>query len=179
MFETNGARWMSAALVALTLSMQSTYAEDVGKSAFTMTAISNVAMGEKVVAGEYDAVIARLASPAGRSVEAYSRYTNLCVAYTKSGELDAAEESCEKAVTIAGRRHSLIPTYSFRSGRRDKAVALSNRGVLRAVKGNVLGAERDFHEATNLTAALEAPRVNLDHLRNGVAQTARLSNAEK
>ena len=122
---------------------------------YTMTVIVDAAHGSKVAAGEYERAIEKIT--AGRSSrDAYSKQTNLCVAYTKTGALEKATAACEAALAIVldGGRHD----------RMYLALALSNLGVLHAAKGRTDIARRTFREAVELETRLAAPKINLARL---------------
>jgi tetratricopeptide (TPR) repeat protein len=135
---------------------------------YTMTVIVDAAHGGKVAAGKYDRAIEKItARKSGRN--AYSRQTNLCVAYTKTGALEKATEACEEALAIvldgADTRGVLAgTTQSAKVGRRYLALALSNLGVLHAAKGSTDMARKNFREALALDSGLSAPKVNLARL---------------
>ena len=56
-----------------------------------MTIIKNVSYSQKVARGDYDEAIEKLTARKYRGRETYASKTNLCVAYTKSGDLDNAQ----------------------------------------------------------------------------------------
>jgi len=126
---------------------------DTDKAKYTMAVMSETAYGARIMAGNYAQAIEKINQKAGR-YDAFSKGTNLCVAYTKSGELDLAEAACEAAVIAAGSQD------------RNLAIALSNRGVLHAVKGQSEQAREDFDAALALDTSLSAPKVNLARLGN-------------
>jgi tetratricopeptide (TPR) repeat protein len=136
--------------------------------AYTMTVIVDAAHGSKVAAGKYERAIEKITSSKSTRDE-YSRQTNLCVAYTKTGELDKATSACEAALAIAlgGRKTGsgyLGSAQSQRIDRMYRALALSNLGVLHAAKGSPDFARRSFREALQLETSLSAPRINLARL---------------
>ena len=122
---------------------------------YTMTVIVDAAHGSKVAAGKYERAIKKITATKS-SRDAYSKHTNLCVAYTKTGALDEAISACEAALT------------ALRDGRKQdrvyRALALSNLGVLHAAKGDTDIARRTFREAVELETGLTAPKINLARL---------------
>lgn len=123
---------------------------------YTMTVIVDAAHGGKVAAGQYERAIDRITA-GKRSRDAYSRQTNLCVAYTKTGALDKATEACEEALAI-------VRDGAAKSAKGDRvylALALSNLGVLHAAKGSTDIARRNFRDALALDSGLSAPKINL------------------
>lgn len=136
--------------------------------AYTMTVIVDAAHGSKVAAGKYERAIEKII--AGKSSRnAYSKQTNLCVAYTKTGALEKATAACEAALAIMldgakPRSNVLTATPSEKHDRVYLALALSNLGVLHAAKGNTDIARSTFREAVELDTGLSAPRINLARL---------------
>ena len=150
-----------ATLLAALLAAAPLAAEETD-SAYTMTVIIDAAHGSKVAAGKYARAIEKItARKSGR--DPYSRQTNLCVAYTKTGELDKATTACEAALAI---------TRDGKIGRTYRAVALSNLGVLHAAKGSRDIARRTFREALDLDSGLSAPKTNLARLARGKTPSA-------
>ncbi len=139
--------------------------------AYTMTVIIDAAHGSKVAAGKYERAIEKIT--ASKSVrDPYSQQTNLCVAYTKTGELDKATEACEAALAITLDEKRLRssfsgPALSDRVERVYRALALSNLGVLHAAKGSPDIARKSFREALELSSSLSAPKINLARLARG------------
>ena len=127
--------------------------------AYTMTVIVDAAHGSKVAAGKYERAIEKIT--AGKSSRnAYSKQTNLCVAYTKTGALEKATAACEAALAIMldgakPRSNVLTATPSEKHDRVYLALALSNLGVLHAAKGNTDIARSTFREAVDLAVDAE------------------------
>lgn len=141
------------------------------ESAFEMTVIRDAAYGGRVVAGQFDEAISRINAARVRPSQKFFAETNLCVAYTKSGDLESAHEACDEALALAFPRGEVLPESRARIARRYEALALSNRGVLRAVSGDSDRARQDFRDALDLEAGLSAPGRNLAHLDAGTAGT--------
>jgi tetratricopeptide (TPR) repeat protein len=153
-----------AALLALGAPLAAHETEPV----YTMTVIVDAAHGGKVAAGKYERAI-KMITARTSARNAYSKQTNLCVAYTKTGALEKATEACEEALAIvldgADTRDALASTTpSAKVDRRYLALALSNLGVLHAAKGSTDVARRNFREALALDSGLSAPEINLARL---------------
>lgn len=132
---------------------------------YTMTVIVDTAHGGKIVAGKYQQAIERITSRK-RGADAYAEQTNLCVAYTKTGELDKAKTACEAALATVLDNRSPRRSYpgSARGDGVDSyylALALSNLGVLHAAEGSPDIARKTFQEALDLDTGLSAAKVNL------------------
>jgi Flp pilus assembly protein TadD len=150
------------------------YAAEAG--AYEMVAYLDGPGSEALFDGRYaDAVeTARAARP--KTSEAGLRAsTNLCVAFTLSGDLRAADEMCSRALRLA-RRVDASSGDGIRRGE-ESGKARSNLGVLKALRGDKEGAAEDFRRsalisrwdgATRNLAELEASDVTLPR----VARTA-------
>lgn len=126
---------------------------------YEMAAIEDSAHGQQVISGNYHAAIAELDGARPKSNRHFAASTNLCVAYTITKQFDQAASACEAA--IAAREHVKYPARWFntevtRTKARDKAIALLNRGVLKAVTGDTEGARQDFENANRLKTMVDA-----------------------
>lgn len=150
-----------SALVALALShsafaatAQATDADADGKP-FAMTLHADRAYGHSILKGKLDHAIKRLsANPKTSAIP--ENATNLCVAYTKARELDKAIAACDVAVAKLTSKKNAIDKRPYRyeqlrvSVHTDLSIALSNRGVLFAVKGEHEKARENFLTALQL-----------------------------
>ena len=145
---------------------------------FTMTLFSDHAQGLSILDGDYKQAIKKINAKMSDR-DRFQVETNLCVAYTKSGELEAAEEACEAALAAAesqkvSRHISAFGSTRYVARKQSIAIALSNRGVLKAVKGDFDSARQDFDAAIDLRAQLSAPKTNLERLEIAVASANRV-----
>lgn len=133
--------------------------------AFHMMAIEDSAYGQLVTKGRYEEAIERIESRSIRS-EAFAAQNNLCVAYAKTMALYKAVVACEAALEVREVRKPATQFHSpaARQRLRDRAIALSNRGVLRFVIGDPEGAREDFEASIALDSGLDEPNENLLHL---------------
>ena len=67
---------------------------------YTMTTIVDSAHGAEIAAGKYEQAIEKIAA-IDDDVDTFFNNTNLCVAYTKTGNLDDALLACDAAVEQA------------------------------------------------------------------------------
>jgi len=133
---------------------------------YTMTVIVDAAHGSKVAAGRYERAIEMITAKK-RASDSYSEQTNLCVAYTKTGDLNKATHACESAVELMrddGSQHDARTGVRARMQRVYLALALSNLGVLQVARGTPDIARENFREALALEAGLSAPKINLERL---------------
>lgn len=170
----------AAAFTTILLLCSSTLLQaEEDKLFYTLTAIEDVSFGEQVLSGNYDAAINGILSSDKRQRNGFEAQTNLCVAYIRSGDFDNARDSCDAALVALGKEQlsaaapGLAPFQSRRIKQRYLALALSNRGVLRAITGKPDLARKDFADAANLRyGGVDAVEVNLAKLGEGDAPSA-------
>lgn len=137
---------------------------------YTMTVFSKQSHSGKVLKGEYESAINQITAGRVSKRKPLASLTNLCVAYTKVGELELAEDACNAAVALAEKRREKrsravqSPTDIEAADRTDLAVALSNRGVFHAARGETELAQADFEASLELGVGLSAPEINLARL---------------
>ena len=150
-------------IAAACMSTTSTAATD---SHYTMAAISDAAHGRKVLSGDYEGAIDKIRMSDSSSVRNFYSANNLCVAYVQLRDTANASKACDTAVSgiqtmLAKKREN---SYSYAVYERFLAIALSNRGVLRAISGDEELAYEDFSDALRLKASISAPETNLARL---------------
>lgn len=138
---------------------------------YTMTAIIDSSFGQAVTSGRYQQAIEKITAQRAGTRETFESQNNLCVAYTKVGDFDNASLACNLAVEKMRKRTERKRTtrrgqYAefSRADRVYLAVALTNRGVLHAVNGDLDDAQRDFTEASEIKVDVWQPQVNLSRL---------------
>lgn len=72
----------------------------------------------------------------------FEKLSGLCLAYVKQYDYPAAEKSCDRALAVAKKP-------ALRGSREVLAYAYNNRGVVRALAHNDIGAMDDFQSAVN------------------------------
>lgn len=122
-------------------------------SGYQMAAVIDRARGGVVLAGDYGKAIEELGAKRPKKFEAS---TNLCVAYTMTGDLDRADAECAEALAQSEKTDV----------RRDIALAWSNLGVVKAVSGDLKGARRSFRRALEISADLRQASDNLRLLQS-------------
>jgi len=155
---------LSACLIAgnifsVSVQAKDTAAQNSSKSRYKMAAVIDRARGNTVLAGDYERAIEALS---GKSVRRFASSTNLCVAYTMTGELQKADIECGAALTLS----------QGNAAERDIAIAFSNLGVLKAVSGDLSGAQDDFNRALELNRKIRQASDNLQILRDAHASGA-------
>jgi hypothetical protein len=150
-----------------------------GKSSLELGYYSDWPAGKELAAHDYSAAVAvALAVGAGPdSTTALVGATNLCVAYTMTKAFHEAVESCDAAVALA--RQVDGPASRALSPPAATARALSNRGVLRALSGDVAGAAKDLQSAARSDGSAKAPQRNLEYLASSPEYRERMTLAER
>ena len=142
-----------------------------------MGSYSNAPGGKEIEAGDYDAAIASASGSFWKNndEDALIAATNLCVAYTVKRDLEGAYAACGEALTLARRADNA--TAARFSGGAATARALTNRGVLRAIAGDTLGAAADFRAAERSSGDWAAPSRNLAYLESSPAHRLAMARA--
>ena len=121
-----------------------------------MAVIVDGAYGDKVEAGHYEKAINRITKNGRRMPKNFAGQVNLCVAYTKTHEIQKASVACEAAIAELREQDSRmsrignVRNKELRAYKADLALALSNRGVLLAASGDTERAKQDFVAALEL-----------------------------
>jgi hypothetical protein len=124
------------ATLAATLLVSSAAHADVESGKLTLSGYIDAAVGEQLMAGNYDAVINKLAPHMSDfTSDEVAASTNLCVAYVATGKLAQAHQVCDQAITMA-RLEQPAATLLERLAHRDAlSVAYANRAVLAKLSG--------------------------------------------
>ena len=156
-------------MCALSLAVACTPAwSDTSKPNYEMAFFTDSAQGSKILTGKYEQAIAKINTKTSYKDSLHVK-TNLCVAYTKSGNIEEAAVACEEAVVAAKsfrkvRRSDLAVETPAQIRARYLAIALSNRGVLNAVMGDFDAARADFDAALEQQARLSSVQANIEKL---------------
>jgi hypothetical protein len=143
---------------------------------FVLTAYSNGAGGEDLVAGNYDEAIKELGQHSlDLSLDASTVSTNRCVAFAVTKQWSAARAACDQAVRDAQQDKASLPAWMSWARKRHNdyvAIAYSNRAVLHWLSDDSVNAERDLAKAQGLSPKADFVGRNLAALRtrNTVAQ---------
>ena len=158
-----------ASVAGLLMAVSAQFADAAeAQSPYVMTVIADKAQGEQVVSGQYEDAIAAITSPKSQNRDSFAASNNLCVAYTKMNDLAKATAACADALQVS--KNIFGPWYDASRMRSDRALALSNRGVIRAT-GDDSGARQDFELAIKLGRKLSAPVENLARLETEASET--------
>ena len=153
---------MTIAAAAAALTHPATQAAD---SQYEMISYKEHSSSRALVEGAYATAIDLVLSkgrPRGME-DRLATATNLCVAYTLKRDFAAAGSTCETALDLAERIDENVSIGTFRS-KAATGVAMTNRGVLRALSGDMSGAVRDFRDAVAMKSTPGASARNLANL---------------
>ena len=135
-------------------------ADGPAQTKYEFVVVGNQAFGNLVSNGEYQLAIDRINGR--QNVYPFAAATNLCVSLSMLGRLDRAAAQCDEAIKQA--EASSLPGPKRWKGHHQLAtrwaMAYSNRGVFRALSGDLSGAEEDFRMAVEHEAKMNAPTRN-------------------
>ena len=138
---------------------------------FEMTVIQDAAFGSKIVSGRLADAIERIEARDARPGQKFFAKNNLCVAYTMSGELEKAMAECNAAIELVQSRMKYLDDIDSAIYARYTAMALSNRGVLQAMRGETDLARSDFEDARRypgfVLGATQESRISRNPLSTG------------
>ena len=154
---------------------------------YSMVVYEDSRLAKGVMSGDYDTIKTTVAALEARGSDDFHTLNNLCVAYTMTKAFSKAESACDAAVGEDGTPDALFDTdIAFGSARPRKtearnreAVALSNRGVLRAVTGDMVGAREDFERAAATSDTVDAAEINLTRLTALAPVPATIAQADR
>ena len=147
-------------------------------NAYVMTVYSDAAHGTEIIDGAPQEVIAKLSSKVDARSNELAGQVNLCVAYTKTKQLEKATEICDSAVAAALKdarrleRSNMFGRQTTQVADTGRAIALTNRGVLHAVTGEKARARLMFEMALMLKSTEESARTNLLFLDREAAKAS-------
>ena len=125
-----------AAALAGSLLVAAAARADVESGKLVLSGFTDAAHGELLMAGDYAAVIQKLAPHSTDfNVNEVAASTNLCVAYVASGRLDEAHNACDEAIRMA-RLDDFDTPFLERLAHQDPlSIAHANRAVLSKLSG--------------------------------------------
>lgn len=124
------------AAAAATLLVASSAHADVEAGKLTLAGYIDAAAGEQLMAGNYRAVIDKLAPhTTDFTANEVAASTNLCVAYVAAGKLDEARAACDEAIRMARLDQAGEGLLERLSHQDALSVATANRAVLSKLSG--------------------------------------------
>ena len=142
---------------------------------YVMTVYSDTRHGSAVLEGSPDDVISKLMRDHDDNPKYLADLISLCVAYTRTKQIDRAVEACDYAIAAADKearrleRSSPFSGYRTREADTGRAIALTNRGVLHAVSGQSDQARAMFEQALGLKSREASAATNLSLLDERMA----------
>ena len=139
---------------------------------YVMIVYSDLSHGRTILRGAPEKVIARLSRRLDGRNAIVADQINLCVAYTKTKQIELATRHCDAAVAessrAAERRRSSDPVarQEARAAISNRAIALTNRGVLHAILGESDKAIELFQLAMTVEVTEEFAQNNLARLKS-------------
>jgi hypothetical protein len=125
-----------AAAIAATLLVAAAAHADVESGKLVLSGFTDVADGDQLLAGDYAAVIQKLAPHSTDfNVNEVAASTNLCVAYVASGRLGEAQNACNEAIRMARWDDSSVSLWERLSHHDALSIAYANRAVLNKLSG--------------------------------------------
>jgi hypothetical protein len=125
-----------AAAMASTLVVAAAAHADVEAGKLVLSAFTDVAAGDQLLAGDYAAVIQKLAPHSTDfNMNEVAASTNLCVAYVASGQLGEAHNACDEAVRLARWDESTVSLWERLAHHDALSIANANRAVLNKLSG--------------------------------------------
>ncbi|MGC1457310.1 MAG: hypothetical protein WA825_03420 [Steroidobacteraceae bacterium] len=124
---------LAAAFAATVLVASAAHAAASGK--LVLSGFEDAAAGDQLMAGDYAAVIRKLASHSiAYDADEVAASTNLCVAYVATGKLEQAHGACDEAIAMArlDQSDSLLERLAHEDA---LSVAYANRAVLTRLSG--------------------------------------------
>jgi Flp pilus assembly protein TadD len=144
---------------------------DANIQPFAMTVLADRAYGDAILRGRFDRAIDKLTATSKKASKPENA-SNLCVAYAKNKELDKALDACGVAVAALTSQKVAMDKHAIRYGdlsvsvQTDLSIALSNQGVLFAVKGEHDRARKIFLTAIQLENDRSKAKENLLRLNS-------------
>ncbi|GGB62627.1 hypothetical protein K8B83_04305 [Shewanella inventionis] len=136
----NGLICASVLLTTSTSVMADIQGQALSSTAYKMVLIEDVPGVTALQAGNVEEGLTATLSASKYTVDDYSRNVNLCAGYIQMSDMEKAEKACSAAVKSA-RTQVAIPSMSVR------AYAYNNRGVMKLLNNDNLGALEDFKRA--------------------------------
>ncbi|MGI2170308.1 hypothetical protein ACROAE_08940 [Shewanella sp. MF05960] len=142
----NGLISATLLLTASASVMANTQGQNMSSTAYKMVLVEDVPGVSALQAGNVEEGLTATLSASKYTVDDYSRNVNLCAGYVQMADMEKAEKACSAAVKSA-RSLVAIPSMSVR------AYAYNNRGVMKLMNNDNLGALADFKRAAKVDSS--------------------------
>lgn len=147
---------------------------------YAMVVLEETRYARSIMSRDYDRTMDAIDKLEAMGMKTFNVYNNLCVGYTMTKAFDAAKIACDAAVEAHDEhRTDLAPYEGFgASSDRREAIALTNRGVLRAVSGDLAGARDDFSAAAGISSEVKAAGSNMERLSARISESGAIAQVE-
>jgi hypothetical protein len=139
----NGLICATLVLTASTSVMADEQGQQIKSNAYKMVLVEDVPGVNALQSGDVEAGLTATLSASKFAVDDYSRNVNLCAGYVQLADMKKAQKACSAAVKSA-RTQVAIPSMTVR------AYAYNNRGVMKLLNNDNLGALADFKYAAKV-----------------------------
>ncbi|GGP88797.1 hypothetical protein [Shewanella ulleungensis] len=139
----NGLICASVLLTTSASVMADIQGQEFSSTAYKMVLVEDVPGVTALQTGNVEEGLTATLSASKYTVDDYSRNVNLCAGYVQMSDMEKAEKACSAAVKSA-RSLVAIPSMSVR------AYAYNNRGVMKLMNNDNLGALADFKRAAKV-----------------------------
>ena len=159
-----GCRPLGVAAIA-SMSFAAGAPADGAHQKMTLTAYTDAAEGQSVLAGRYGDVIEALGSRGLRfKQDGLAASTNLCVAYVMTHRWSEAHPACDEAIRVAKLEMPESPGFADDAHGERVAMAYSNRAVLEWLEARSANAADDLARAHALAPGADFVAQNLARL---------------
>lgn len=158
-------------LAVLLCAAAAAQADDQDQGRYIMAVFSDMAQGRAILDGSPDPLIDELEQDQSGETFSIEENINLCVAYTQAKQVADATSACNAAVELSAKQakrtgsgRGSVYSLQVHQARTNRAIALSNRGVLHALRGEYDVARKLFEESLALDSRRTHVRTNLSLL---------------
>lgn len=143
---------------------------------YELLVFEDTVQGRLISKGKVDKAMAMMTDAEKQS---FHRANNYCVMMTMEKSFDLAIPSCNSAIDSASeaRIRAHAGSVASEAAAEREALALSNRGVAKALSGDSIGAKNDFTKALELNDSVDAIEANLALLESKLSMSAPIAQA--
>lgn len=150
---------------------------------YSMVVLKETRYARSIMSLDYERTMAAIHKLEDMGLKTFNVYNNLCVGYTMTRSFDKARVACDAAIEAHDVHQSDPAPYlgfgNSSSGERREAIALTNRGVLKAVSGDLLGARDDFTMAAGISSEVTAAGFNMERLSAKLDESKAIAQVER
>ena len=145
-------------------------------TAYELLVFEDTTQGRLITKGKVDKAMAMMTDA---EKQPFQRANNHCVMMTMAKSFELAIPSCDSAVDSASeaRIRARVGTLASEAAAEREALALSNRGVAKALSGDSLGAKNDFSLAMRRNETFNAFQANLQLLETKMSMSAPIAQS--